>query len=210
MASTPDGERALLACVLELYASGDAQARRAWLPTTLPGAMPFSSPTADVLLETLLAHFQTSQRHAQAVEYFTTLREWCADAAAPAAAAMAALGLREDALRTLTSALEAAPQSELLLHALTDLYLSSGEQSATAALVTARRAVRAFPSGARGYLLLARAYVGVGNFPLALATLNVAPSPPLSPPSASQAAFVTVAPIAAQRTFPRAYPHPLG
>jgi cytochrome c-type biogenesis protein CcmH/NrfG len=83
-----------------------------------------------------------------------------------------------------------------------------GEQSATAALITARKAVRAFPSSARGYLLLARAYVAVGNFPLALAALNVAPSPPLSPPSPAQAAFVIVAPVAAQRTYPRERSNP--
>jgi hypothetical protein len=63
--------------------------------------------------------------------------------------------------------------------------------------------VRARPSSARGYLLLARAYAAVGNFPAALASLNVAPSPPLSPPDAAQAAFVVLGPAAATRTHPR-------
>lgn len=69
-----------------------------------------------------------SESSLQAVEYFNTLREWCVDAAAPAASAMAALGLHADALHALTTALEEAPHSEILLHAVTDLYLSRGEQ----------------------------------------------------------------------------------
>jgi hypothetical protein len=86
----------------------------------------------------------------------------------------------DESFQTLTLALEVAPDNAPLLVALANECLY-GEQLEMA-IRLARRAVRLRPSLRPAWIVLARCYVRMGLYSLALITLNVTPPPPLPGP----------------------------
>jgi predicted Zn-dependent protease len=103
-----------------------------------------------------------------------------AGAALYVAAAQRELEGFDDSFQTLSLGVEHAPGDAALLVGLANecLYAEQLEM----AIKLARRAVRLRPSLRPAWIVLARCYVRMGLYSLALITLNVTPPPPLPGP----------------------------
>ncbi|KAG2487075.1 hypothetical protein HYH03_014321 [Edaphochlamys debaryana] len=175
-------ESRLLTAVLGLYEDGVLP--EALDALTIDQACGVAPEHADVVLHALLHYFSKRQRWGTALEFFARLSVVYPAAALYVAAVQRECGLYDEALSTLSRAVDDTPDEPLLLAALATECLYADQLEASLRFAT--RAVRIRPLLRPGWLALARAHVrlGGGGGPgggsaAALVVLNLVPPPPL-------------------------------
>ncbi|GLC39163.1 bud site selection protein [Pleodorina starrii] len=178
---TPADESRLLSAVCGLYEDGVLPEALELLTMDQAGGV--SSEHADVVLHTLLHYFAKRQRWGTALEFFARLSATYPTAALYVAAVQRECGLYDEALSTLSHAVEEVPDDPVLLAGLATECLYADQVDA--ALRFATRAARLRPLLRPAWLALARAHVrrggaGVGaGGAAALVVLNLVPPPPV-------------------------------
>eukprot|EP00854_Cymbomonas_tetramitiformis_P001038 gene1038-1569_t len=218
-------EKTILATVLELYAEGVATTVAPLLQTITQEGIIYNAPGSDVLLDTVLLHFESRQRQAQvvdpaegrqkeggsperaaggdlqqAVEFFRTVAEYQFEAVVPLVQALRNLRLFDDALQALEAALKVNARSVPVLTALAETFMDMKEYQA--AIGAARDAVSFNVKGARAWMVLVRAYLAVGQTPLALIALNMMPPPPAKESDEAELIHVILPPAPGAQTQP--------
>ncbi|GFR48730.1 hypothetical protein Agub_g10688, partial [Astrephomene gubernaculifera] len=188
----PLSESRLLGAVAGLYEDGI-------LPEALEGlsvdqACGVFPEHCDLVLHTLLHYFARRQRWGTALEFFARLAPLYPPAALFVAAVQRECGLYDEALSTLSRAVEGAPGEGTLLAALAAECLAADQVDAALRLAT--QAARLRPLLRPAWLTLARAYcrLGAGGGAAALVVLNLVPPPPL--PGREEAMLHVVVPPA--------------
>ncbi|KAG2427663.1 hypothetical protein HXX76_012312 [Chlamydomonas incerta] len=190
-------ESRLLSAVAGLYEDGVVPEGLEALTVDQAGGV--APEHSDVVLHCLLHYFARRQRWGTALEFFARLCSSYPPAALYVAAVQRECGLYDEALATLSRAVEEAPTEPLLLAALATECLYSDQLEASLRFAT--RAVRLRPLLRPAWLALARAHVRLGAGGAALVVLNLVPPPPL--PGREEAMLhVVVAPEPKSTTRP--------
>ncbi|GLI71473.1 hypothetical protein VaNZ11_016611 [Volvox africanus] len=161
---------------------------------------------ADVVLYTLLHYFSKRQHWGTAFKFFTRLARVYPTAALYVAAVQRECGLYDEAMATLTRAVEEAPDDPVLLAGLATECLYADKVDAALRLATKSAHFR--PQLRPAWLVLSRAHVRRGAGAAALVVLNLVPPPPL-PGKEGAMLHVVVPPDPKSVTKPAVQPYDL-
>ncbi|GIM13197.1 hypothetical protein Vretimale_16377 [Volvox reticuliferus] len=161
---------------------------------------------ADVVLHTLLHYFSKRQCWNTALQFFARLARIYPTAALYVAAVQRECGFYNQALATLTRAVEEVPDDPVLLVGLATEYLYADKVDAALRLATKSAHLR--PQLRPAWLVLSRAHVRRGAGAAALVVLNLVPPPPL-PGKEDSMLHVVVPPDPKSVTKPAVRPYDL-